>query len=152
MSSSRQVQFDSSLLGTITEEFQAGSGIFKSNQVFGSPVPQKSPAQLYFNKHRIMESIEELVHELASKLPDDPYLSMSERFGSMAETGFPPALSSKKSVLSIASHIHANVGTSMPSTTIRRLEVEVKLPPGEIDEKFPSYLSELASSVRRSTT
>lgn len=152
MSSSRQVQFDSSLLGTITEELQAGSGIFKSNQVVGSPVPQKSPAQLYFNKHRIMESIEEMVHELALKLPDDPYLLMSERFRSMAATAPLVSISCKKSELSLASYIHANVGTSLPSNAVRRHEVEVKLPPGEIDEKFPSYLSELASSVRRGTT
>ena len=157
MSSSVQVHVDSSILDTISEEIETGSGAFQGSVVPGGGIPQKSPAQIYFNKHRIMDFIEEAVHDLASKLPSDPFAYLANLCKSRSSIAS-PALESRPGErrFQVASQIHVHIDptavVSPPALLKQKSVVEIKLPPDEVDDQFASYLTNLATSIRRTTT
>ena len=112
-----------------------------------SSKPPKSPAQLYFNSHPILEHIENVVNELAITMPSDPYSYLEEYFKKLRVSSKPiTERNSNKKVLSVQVFSH---DTSSPQ---KSQIVETKLPANEVDHKFASYLSNLASSVRRGTS
>lgn len=154
---SKIVQFDTnSVLGSESVNLDSRMGELKSSLDSGSNCGStKSPAQVYFNRHRIMECLEEAVHELALKLPEDPYAYLSEFFRSKANS---------VSSLFTAEAKHLGIVT-VCDFSIQTLAEEEKfaesspknltdliLAPEDLDTEFVSYLSELASSVRRGTT
>lgn len=114
-----------------------------------SPKPPKSPAQLYFNSHPILEHIENVVNELAITMPSDPYSYLEEYFKKLRVS--PSSIqerNSNKKVLSVQVFSH-DTSSGLPQ---KSQIVETKLPANEVDHKFASYLSNLASSVRRGTS
>ena len=115
-------------------------------------VPSKSPAQLYFNTHQILEHIEVVVNELANTMPTDPYLRLQEYFMKLRvspSSAIGPQ--STKSSLSVEVLHHSSLENA-PAGSPKSQIVETKLPADEVDHTFPSYLSNLASSVRRGTS
>ena len=109
----------------------------------------KSPAQLYFNSHRILEHIESVVNELAITMPMDPYAYLEEYFRKLrAPPGRRSQRNADNSVLSVQVFSHDTSASSPQKSQI----VESKLPANEVDHKFASYLSNLASSIRRGTS
>jgi hypothetical protein len=111
--------------------------------------PSKSPAQLYFNAHQILENIEIVVNELADSMPTDPYDHLQRYFENLKKRSISK---SSESPLVIATFTHIVSGQSDPSSPQKSQLVESKLPADEVDHAFASYLSNLASSVRRGTS
>lgn len=156
--SSKIVQFDAD------SDLGNGSGTVVSELSVLTPSPKfvgpesglgKSPAQIYFNRHRIMECLEEAVHDLALKLPDDPYAHLSSFFHSKSSPAStaPVSVSEKKPLMRIVSTSVISVDTLViPGAPSRSDAVENKAPEVDIDSRFVSYLTDLASSVRRGTT
>ncbi len=114
--------------------------------------PSKSPAQLYFNKHQILENIEIVVNELAHKMPSDPYRYLQEYFERITNSNarsHAKADSGPELSVEVARHYpDETTGVGSPNSQT----VETKLPVEEVDYQFASYLSNLASSVRRGTS
>ena len=106
--------------------------------------PAKSPAQLYFNKHQILEHIETVVNELANTMPSDPYVHLQQYFSKLRSSR---SGHQETEAFSVQVVHHYSEESGVKSQT-----VESKLPPDEVDHKFASYLSNLASSVRRGTS
>lgn len=154
---SKIVQFDTnSVLGSESVNLDSRMGELKSSLDSGSICgSKKSPAQVYFNRHRIMECLEEAVHELALKLPEDPYGYLSDFFRSKSSTvsaghtaeGMHSAI---VTVCDVSVNTLAEEGKFAEVST--KNLAELVLPPEELDTEFVSYLSDLASSVRRGTT
>jgi hypothetical protein len=147
--SSKKVDFDSSVLDVIATDIVQGSGAFKSLPKADGKMPQKSPAQVYFNKHQIMDSIEDVVHEVALNLPERPFKFMSDWFRNKEGVVVVTKVQSPRQ-FSLTSQLHAMLNPQTTGTSSSN--VETKLPPEEVDEKFVSYLSQLATTVRRGTT
>ena len=125
-----------------------------SEHVGEMTVPAKSPAQLYFNKHRIIERIEDLVNQLAEKMPEDPDSFVAHYFSSSGGTKSACQSVSKENIvqLSVQSFCIINCDSISNASKSQSREIEVRLPANEVDDKFSSYLSNLATSIRRSTT
>ena len=114
--------------------------------------PSKSPAQLYFNQHQILEHIEVVVNELANTMPCDPHRYIQDYFAKLQQPTSNQALTGgTRNNLSIQILRHfpdESTQIGSPKSQV----VESKLPAEEVDHKFASYLSNLASSVRRGTS
>ena len=111
--------------------------------------PEKSREQLYFNKHRIIENIEDLMDRLAKEQPDDPYEYGIKFFRSIQEA--PIGSPSKLSRGSIPP-LESEPPSQGDSTNKLIPNPELRSANNEINDKFSAYLSNLATSIRRTTT
>jgi hypothetical protein len=110
--------------------------------------PSKSPAQQYFNKHRIIERIEDAMNHVAEELPDDPFSFLAAHF-----SGIPYEVKHRSNVqFSMQSFEVINCNPLSDSFKAQPKEIGTRLPPNEVDEGFSSYLSSLATSIRKTTS
>ena len=112
----------------------------------------RSIAFQYFQDHRIVEALEDAVHDLAAKLPRDPINHLALFFLERSKTEEPVSAAPRKPHFR-QEIFHDQELSPEPSVTLtNRVAWDMHQTHSELDTAFAAYLNGLASSVRRATT